>query len=54
MASDGRYYFHLKATNGQIIGSSQMYKSEQGRDGGIQSVQNVAPDAPVEDLTLAE
>lgn len=53
-SSEDRYYFHLKATNGQIIGSSQMYKSEQGRDGGIQSVQNVAPDAPVEDLTLAE
>lgn len=50
-AKDGRFYFNLTATNGQIIGSSQMYKSEQGRDGGIQAVQNVAAAAPVEDIT---
>lgn len=37
-AADGRYYFNLKAGNGQIIGTSQMYKAEAGRDGGIESV----------------
>ena len=37
-ASDGRPYFNLKAGNGQIIGTSQMYKTESGRDGGIESV----------------
>lgn len=37
-ASDGRTYFNLKAGNHQIIGTSQMYKSESGRDAGIESV----------------
>lgn len=37
-AKDGRFYFNLKAGNHQIIGTSQMYKSESGRDNGIESV----------------
>lgn len=50
-AKDGRTYFNLKATNGQIIGSSQMYTSVSGRDNGIESVKKNAPDAEVkEDL----
>lgn len=32
-------YFVLKASNGQIIGTSQMYSSEAARDNGIASVQ---------------
>ena len=47
-----KYYFNLKATNGQIIGTSQMYESEAGRDKGIESVKNNAPDATVADLTI--
>jgi len=50
-AKDGRTYFNLKATNGQIIGSSQMYSSISGRDNGIESVKKNAPSAEVkEDL----
>jgi uncharacterized protein len=37
-ASDGRFYFNLKAGNHQVIGTSQMYKSEASRDDGIKSV----------------
>lgn len=37
-ASDGKFYFVLKAGNGQVIGQSQQYKSESGRDNGIESV----------------
>lgn len=48
-AKDGRWYFNLKATNGQIIGSSQMYESENGMQKGIESVKNNAPDASVEE-----
>ncbi len=51
VAKDGRFFFSLTATNGQIIGKSEMYESEQGRDKGIEAVQRVATDAPVEDLT---
>ena len=38
-AKDGRKYFTLKATNGQVIGQSQMYKSDSGLKNGIGSVQ---------------
>ena len=52
-AKDGRTYFTLTAVNGQVIGQSQMYKTTQGRDNGIEAVKSVAPDAPVEDTTVA-
>jgi uncharacterized protein YegP (UPF0339 family) len=48
-ASNGKYYFTLKAGNGQVIGTSQMYESASGRDNGIESVKKNAPDASVED-----
>ncbi|MNL38844.1 hypothetical protein D3C87_1610840 [compost metagenome] len=48
-ASNGKFHFNLKAGNGQIIGSSQMYESEVSRDNGIDSVKNNAPDATVEE-----
>lgn len=37
-SSNGSYYFNLKALNGQIIGTSEMYASESGRESGIYSV----------------
>jgi uncharacterized protein len=37
VAKDGRTYFNLKAGNHQVIGTSQMYKDEAGRDNGIKS-----------------
>lgn len=52
-ASNGKFYFNLKASNGQVVGSSQMYEAEAGRDNGIDSVQRNAPDAKVEDETAA-
>ena len=51
VAKDGRPFFNLKATNGQVIGASQMYASEATCDNGIASVMKNAPDAPVVDLT---
>ena len=44
-SKNGKYYFNLKATNGQIIGTSQMYESVASRDNGIASVTTNAPDA---------
>lgn len=46
-ASDGRFYFTLKAANHQVIGTSQMYKTEASRDGGIESVKTNGPTATV-------
>lgn len=44
-ASNGKFFFTLVATNGQIIGKSQMYKTEKGRNNGIDSVARNAADA---------
>lgn len=52
-AVDKRFYFNLKAGNGQIIGTSQMYESENGMENGINSVKNNASSASVEDETIA-
>lgn len=42
-----QHYFVLKAANGQVIGTSEMYKSEEGMENGIQSVMKNAPEANV-------
>jgi len=50
-SKNGKFYFNLKASNGQIIGNSEMYESQAARDNGIASVAKNAPDADVkEDL----
>lgn len=49
-SSNGKQYFVLKSGNGQIIGQSQMYKTESGLKNGIASVgKNAAGDT--KDLT---
>lgn len=50
-AKNGKPYFNLKATNGQIIGTSEMYESVAARDNGIESVKNNAPTATTDDQT---
>jgi len=37
-ASNGKFYFTLRAANNQIVGSSQMYGTEAARNDGIESV----------------
>lgn len=50
-SKNGKPYFNLKATNGQIIGNSEMYETVAARENGIESVKKNAPDADVkEDL----
>lgn len=49
-SSNGKYYFNLKAANSQIIGTSEMYAEESGRENGIASVKKNAPAAVVEEL----
>ncbi|MDD2495251.1 MAG: YegP family protein [Tissierellia bacterium] len=44
--------FDLKATNGQIIASSEVYKSKASCLKGIESVKNNAPIANLEDQTV--
>lgn len=49
-STNGKHYFNLKATNGQIIGTSEMYESASGMENGIDSVKKNAPDATVEEI----
>jgi uncharacterized protein len=42
-AKDGQYYFHLKASNGQIILASEMYKEKASAENGIASVKKNSP-----------
>nr|WP_276483261.1 YegP family protein [Paraflavitalea sp. H1-2-19X] len=48
-SANGKQYFNLKAANGQVIGTSQLYESASGVSSGIASVQHNAPDATVEE-----
>ena len=45
--------FDLKATNGQVIATSEVYESKAACENGIASVQKNAPIAKVEDQTVA-
>ncbi|MBK9214191.1 MAG: YegP family protein [Chloracidobacterium sp.] len=49
MSSNGKPYFNLKASNGQVIGRSEMYESESAMENGIRSVKENAPDASTAD-----
>lgn len=48
-SKNGKPYFNLKASNGQIIGNSELYESVAARDNGIESVKKNAPDAIVKE-----
>lgn len=45
----GKFRFNLKASNGQVIGTSQSYSSESGCNNGMKSVANSAPGANIVD-----
>ncbi|MGI9227562.1 MAG: YegP family protein [Gammaproteobacteria bacterium] len=48
-ANNGKFCFSLVAKNKQIIGTSEMYDTEESRDNGIESVKKNAPDASIDD-----
>ncbi|GAB1308797.1 YegP family protein [Urechidicola sp. KH5] len=50
IAKNGKFYFNLKATNGQIIGTSQMYSGESGMENGISSIKTNAPIAEIKEI----
>ncbi len=50
-STNGKYYFNLKSSNGQVIGTSEMYNSRASRENGIEAVKRVGPTAPVDDQT---
>ena len=38
ISKNGKFYFNLKAENGLIVGTSELYESEAARENGIYSV----------------
>lgn len=52
VAKDGSPYFTLTATNGQIIGKSEMYSGNAACENGIASVKRNAPDGEIVDETV--
>jgi uncharacterized protein YegP (UPF0339 family) len=51
MAKDGRFYFLLKAANGQTIGKSGMFKTRADCESGIKAMMTNGPLAAFKDLT---
>jgi uncharacterized protein YegP (UPF0339 family) len=47
----GKFHFHLKAPNGEIIVASQGYATKANAHKGIEAIKTHAPGAPVVDLT---
>ncbi|PBC51551.1 DUF1508 domain-containing protein [Rhodococcus sp. ACPA1] len=47
----GKFRFHLKAANGEIIAASQRYTAKAAAQTGIASIKDNAASAPTEDLT---
>lgn len=43
-STNGKFFFNLKAGNGQIILSSEMYETKAACEGGIESVRKNAAD----------
>ncbi len=50
VAKDGTTYFVLSATNGEIIGTSEMYRSSSARDKGIESVKTNGPTTTIKEV----
>jgi uncharacterized protein YegP (UPF0339 family) len=48
---NGQFMFNLKASNGQIIATSEQYSSKAAALNGIESVKKNAGEAVTEDLT---
>ena len=43
-STNGKPYFNLKSTNGQVIGKSEMYESVASMENGIESVKKNGPE----------
>ena len=50
-ATNNSPYFVLTATNGEIIGTSELYSTATARENGIKAVMKTAPGAPLVDNT---
>ena len=47
-SKNGKHYFNVKASNGQVVGTSALYASEADRDSAIAMLKKEGPGAEVE------
>jgi uncharacterized protein len=50
----GKFRFHLKAPNGEIIAASQGYETKANAEKGIEAIKTHVPNAKIEDHTEAK
>lgn len=50
-STDDKPYFVLKAANGEVVGTSEQYSSDEAMETGVESVKKNAPTATVDDRT---
>ncbi len=50
-SANGKFYFYIKALNGQILGTSELYYAAAKRDNGIEYVKRTASTALVNDTS---
>ncbi len=50
----GKFQFHLKAPNSEVIVAGQGYETKASAEKGVHAVKIRAPNATVEDLTEAK
>jgi len=48
-SSNGKFFFNIKATNGQVVATSTLFASEDDRATAIEKLKAQAPDAKLED-----
>ena len=51
VSSNGKPFFNLKAANHQVIGTSQLYESEQAREEGVASVKTNGVSSEIKDFS---
>jgi len=49
LSQDNQYYFVLLAPNGEVIATSEMYRTKDGCKHGIEAVKKYAPTAQIEE-----
>lgn len=50
-SSNGKFFFNLKSSNGQVVATSAMFDSADTRDACIADLKSQAPGAAVDDQT---
>lgn len=48
-STNGKFYFNIKATNGQVVATSTMFATESDRSAAISKLKAEAPSCKVED-----